>query len=129
MRRVRGALVLMAIAAWFCLSNHCAIGMVAPRASAEAEADGCPMHSAPAKKKPATKPPCCKEVRAVLAKCVTVNPAAVRVIDRQVYATEICPPPARAVVDIAEVDTGPPCLSFAESVLQESMPSHAPPRS
>lgn len=127
LRRARSALVLVAMAAWFCLSNHCALGLVAPSAPAESELGGCPMHSAPTKKKPETQPPCCKEVRAILAKCVTANPAAVRVIDRPGYATEIYPPPTRTVVEIAEIDTGPPCLSFAESVLQESMLSHAPP--
>jgi hypothetical protein len=109
------------------LSNHCALGTVASLADTAAESNGCPMHSAPVKKKPATKPPCCKEVRAVVAKCVTANPAAVRLIDREIYATAICPPPPRTVIPTAGLDTGPPCLSFAESVLQESMLSHAPP--
>jgi hypothetical protein len=129
LRRARPALVLVAIAAWFCLSNHCALALIAPSAPAESELGGCPMHSAPVKKKPASHPPCCKEVRAILAKCVTANPAAVRVIDRPDYATEAYAPPTRTVVEIAEIDTGPSCLSFAESVLQESMPSHAPPLS
>lgn len=129
LRRARSALVLVAIAAWFCLSNHCALGMVAPPAPAEPEASACPMHSAPAKKKPATKAPCCKEVRAVLAKCVKATAATVRPVILPGYATQIFPPPTQTALEIAEVDTGPPSLSFAESVLQESMLSHAPPRS
>jgi hypothetical protein len=125
----RAAAAFLSIAAWFCLSNHCVFGTVAPSVPAESEAGGCPMHSVPAKKKSAPKPPCCKEVRAILAKCVTANPAVVRLIAAPDYATLINPPPTAATLEIAEIDPGPPGLSFAESVLQESMLSHAPPLS
>jgi hypothetical protein len=88
----------------------------------------CPMHSAPAKKKPATKIPCCKEVRAIVVKCVQARPVAARVIGLHDYAAEIFREPANVTVEIEALDTGPPgCFSFAESVLQESMLSHAPP--
>jgi hypothetical protein len=88
------------------------------------------MHSAPTKKFPAAKIPCCKDVRAVVVKCVTANPAAVRAIDPRVHAPNLCPQPTRAVIEITKIDTGPPgCFSFAEAVLQESMLSHAPPLS
>ena len=116
----------LTIAAWFFLSNHCALGGIAP--VPEAVTDACPMHSAPAKKKPASKTPCCKEVRAVIAKCVTAQAAVVRLIATRDYATEIFAAPMRVTVEIHGLDTGPPgCLSFAESVLQESMLAHAPP--
>jgi hypothetical protein len=44
------------------------------------------------------------------------------------YATEVLAKPAEVAGAIDAHDTGPPgCFSFAESVLQESMLSHAPP--
>lgn len=85
------------------------------------------MHSAPAKKKPATKTPCCKEVRAIVAQCVKAS-AATRLITLSEYVTQIFASPPRLALEIEALDTGPPaCFSFAESVLQESMLSHAPP--
>lgn len=87
------------------------------------------MHSTP-KKNPATKTPCCKDVRATVAKSVSANPIALRLIDCRDHAQEIFSDPARIATEIEGLDTGPPgCLSFAESVLQESMLSHAPPLS
>ena len=86
------------------------------------------MHSAPAKKKPAAKIPCCKEVRAIVVKCLQASPAAARLVGLRDYAAEILREPANVTVEIQTLDTGPPgCFSFAESVLQESMLSHAPP--
>ena len=125
-RTTTACAVALTIAAWFSLSNHCALGTVVP--VPEAASNPCPMHSAPAKKKPASKAPCCKDVRAVVAKCVTANPAALRLIGTRAYITEIFPDPAQLAIECDTLDTGPPgCLSFAESVLQESMLSHAPP--
>lgn len=118
--------VTVTVAAWFLLSNHCALGVTAP--ARVAVTDACPMHSAPAKKKPATKTPCCKEVRAVVAKCVTAQAAVVRLIAMRDYVREIFAELTRVTVEIHGLDTGPPgSLSFAESVLQESMLAHAPP--
>ena len=86
------------------------------------------MHSAPAKKKPATETPCCKQLRAVMAKCVTANPAALRIIRVGDYVTETLARPAQVAIDLEAHDTGPPgCFSFAESVLQEGLLAHAPP--
>lgn len=121
----RAAAAFVTIAAWFLLSNHCALGVIAP---VEAAADACPMHSAPAKKEPAAKTPCCKELRAVVAKCVGASPVWQGLIALREYATGIVPKPASVDIEMHGLDTGPPgCLSFAESVLQESMLSHAPP--
>jgi hypothetical protein len=118
--------VVLTLIAWFSLSNHCALGAIAP--VSEAASNSCPMHSVPAKKKPATKTPCCKEVRAVVAKCVTASSVGARLIGTRDYATEIFAEPVRVAILFKNLDTGPPgCLSFAESVLQESMPAHAPP--
>ena len=87
------------------------------------------MHSTP-EKNPAPKTPCCKDVRATVAKSVAANPIALRLIGWRDHAPEILFEPARIAIEIEGLDTGPPrCLSFAESVLQESMLSHAPPLS
>jgi hypothetical protein len=120
--------VFLTIAAWFCLSNHCALAVVSTAEESASQMSGCPMHSAPAKKKPTTKIPCCKELRAIVVKCVQASPVAARLIGLREYATEILREPANVTVEIQALDTGPPgCFSFAESVLQESMLSHAPP--
>jgi hypothetical protein len=124
----RWTAVLLTISAWFLLSNHCALGVIASPAGAAPEAGGCPMHSAPAKKKPVAKTPCCKEVRAVAAKCVQVAALEMRPIASQDYAPEIFLRPSREAIEIDGLDTGPPGrFSFAELVLQESMLAHAPP--
>lgn len=86
------------------------------------------MHSAPAKKEPAAKIPCCKELRAIVIKCIQASPVVARLIGFRDYATAILREPANVKGEIQALDTGPPgCFSFAESVLQESMLSHAPP--
>jgi hypothetical protein len=129
-KTVRSILTLLLIAAWFGLSNHCAIALALPpqESAPESEAGSCPMHSAPAKKKPAAKAPCCKDVRALVAKCATANPPTIRLINSHDYAMQMVARPERAAREIAGLDTGPPLnFSFAESVLQESMFSHAPP--
>jgi hypothetical protein len=118
--------VAVTIAAWFSLSNHCALGTVAP--IAEGASTSCPMHSAPAKKKPATKTPCCKDVRAIVAKSVTANSTALRLVGTRDYVAQIFLDPPTIAIPLEGLDTGPPRrLSFAESVLQESMLAHAPP--
>jgi hypothetical protein len=125
---IRLLIVILSLAAWFSLSNHCAIGGVATSAGSVAESSGCPMHSDPAKKKPATKTPCCKDLRAIVAKCAAAHPVALRLIGSREYPPAVFAPPPRAALEIDGIDTGPPdCFSFAESVLQESMLSHAPP--
>jgi len=123
--------VLVTIGAWLLLSNHCLLGaVVSPAQSASEITDGCPMHPSPGKKKAASKNPCCKDVRAIVAKWVAANPAGLRLIGQRDYATDIFARPMRIAIEIHGLDTGPPdCFSFAESVLQESMLSHAPPRS
>jgi hypothetical protein len=124
----RTFVVVISLAAWFALSNHCALGTLAPSNEPAAEMSGCPMHSSPAKKKPAAKIPCCKDVRAIVAKCVTASPVAARLIGSTDYVAEILQQPPRGAIDVPALDTGPPgCFSFAESVLQESVLSHAPP--
>jgi hypothetical protein len=127
---VRSILTLVVIASWFSLSNHCAIGLAFPaqESAPQVESGSCPMHSAPVKNKRAAKPPCCKDVRAVVAKCLTANAAAVRVLGSFDYATNLVVRSEPVAREIEVLDTGPPGrFSFAESVLQRSMLAHAPP--
>jgi hypothetical protein len=87
------------------------------------------MHSAPAKKKPAQNPPCCKDLRAIAVHAVkNVGARAGQFIGVSDYPPAIGQTPPRLVAEVKGLDTGPPgCYSFAELVLQESMLSHAPP--
>ena len=130
--KIRGVtatlIVPLLIVAWFLLSNHCALGVIASPGEATPETTGCPMHSAPAKKKPAAKAPCCKDLRATVAKLVSANSIAAGLTGLRDYGTKISVLRSRDVLELKSLDTGPPgCFSFAESVLQESMLSHAPP--
>jgi hypothetical protein len=122
---------LLTIATWFCLSNHCALGfgMARSELARPAEAGACPMHSAPAKEKPASNVPCCKDLRAVTAKSVAnANRAPMQSSGAPDYAAEIIWPTLHLAVQVLALDTGPPgTFSFAESVLQRSLLAHAPP--
>ena len=126
---MRWGTVLLTIAAWFCLSNHCAFGLSASPAEAVVEAGQCPMHSAPAKQKPAPHLPCCKDLRAVASPVVkSVAAFAQQLVGSQEYAAEIFLPPPHLAIELYALDTGPPgALTFAESVLQRSILAHAPP--
>ena len=125
----RSTVVVLSLTAWFLLSNHCALGVIATSSGAAPEAEGCPMHSASGKKKPVSKTPCCKDLRAVVAKILNkATPFASRSVGRCEYAAENFRVPPQVVFEIGGLDTGPPgCFSFAELVLQESMRAHAPP--
>jgi hypothetical protein len=127
-RASRYTTALLSLTAWLFLSNHCALGAISSSVEAAPEAGDCPMHSTPAKKKPAAKTPCCKEVRAVVAKCTQVAALEMRPIASPDYAPEIFLRPSCEAIEIEGLDTGPPGrFSFAELVLQESMLAHAPP--
>ena len=124
--------VAASLAAWFALSNHCALAISIAAENADAGMSDCPMHAAPAKKKPAAKTPCCKDIRALVAKgaakVLSFNFRAASPTDYPV-AMQIAPPGPVSFV-ISALDTGPPpAASFAEIVLQESMLAHAPPLS
>ncbi len=125
----RSTVVLLSLTAWFLLSNHCALGVINSPAEVAPEAGGCPMHATPAKKKPAGKLPCCRDVHAVVAKEVTNSiPLPLRFVGPCDYVTRVFGLPPPVTIEIDGLDTGPPgCLSFAELVLQESMLAHAPP--
>jgi hypothetical protein len=122
----RQIVTLLAISAWFAISNHCALATLI---KAQPESAGCPMHSAPAKKK-SDSAPCCKLLRAT--SCLTTikaTAATVRLLspESQPFALAlICPRDLQ--LSPVELDTGPPAgWSFAELILQRRVFAHAPP--
>jgi hypothetical protein len=121
--------VLLTITAWVLLSNHCALGLSGAAAGPESEAGACPMHSAPAKKKPPTNLLCCKTLRALAPQAVksvvAVTISAIAIHD-YVTATLVIAPPVS--LQSLPLDTGPPYLrTFAETILQRCLLAHAPP--
>jgi hypothetical protein len=123
----RWATVLLTIAAWLLLSNHCALAL--SRAAVDSKTGGCPMHSAPANEKPSANIPCCKELRAVAAHVAkSVAGPARQLAGTQDYVAAILMAPPRVTLQMVLRNTGPPrALSFAESVLQRCVLVHAPP--
>jgi len=126
----RGAIVVVAICSWFAISNHCAL--VALAAKTDSAQAGCPFHSKPAKQdKQSTEAQCCKILRAV-APLPTKSWAR---DDAKLSNTNDCRSEgARIFSDSPTIlvplllDTGPPrAQSFAELILQRSLPIHAPP--
>lgn len=122
------AIVLVTLAAWILLSNHCALGL-SESAKADSGAGGCPMHSGPAKGKPAASIPCCKDLRAVASHAVrNLGAVASQLAGVQHYLAAILVATPRLAAQIRALETGPPrSLSFAESILQRSILAHAPP--
>jgi hypothetical protein len=125
----RWATVFLTITAWLLLSNHCALGLSGTLAEADSELGACPMHSAPAKGKPAANLPCCKELRAIASHAgKNIAAGASRLVAVRDYVAEIFLTPPRVAARVRSLDTGPPhSFSFAESILQRSILAHAPP--
>jgi len=123
----RWATVLLTIAAWIVLSNHCALGLSG--AMSDSETGTCPMHSAPAKEKPAANIPCCKDLRAIAPHSVkNITAVAAQLVGVRDYVTAIFLAPPSLTTQLLALETGPPhSISFAESILQRSLLAHAPP--
>jgi hypothetical protein len=126
---LRGAIVLIAICAWFAISNHCVVAALATNDTASRQ---CPFHSKPTKQeKPSTGAQCCKILRAVAS--VPAKGWArddTNLSDSDGYGGERALAIAysqTALVPLS-LDTGPPGVrSFAELILQRSLLAHAPP--
>src|SRR5437667_2130608 len=129
---IRFALVLTTLAAWFSISNHCALGGLIAKTNSTVATMHCHGNQpAPSKNSSEEKMPCCKLLRATVtsdAKTVQVAnknflPVQIGIIAQIIFANE-----ARLHRTSLEFDTGPPFAdSFAESVLQRSILAHAPP--
>ena len=127
------------ICSWLALSNHCAAGALAARGTGQpasdrrqdADATECPFHSKPAKQKEQpSQLQCCKILRAVVfakAKSWARDDGKFSDVDLRV---EKCALVAHSLTAPAPLllDTGPPRAgTFAELILQRSLPAHAPP--
>ena len=128
----RFPVALLTFLAWFSISNHCAVSALI---AAHTQSATMQMHChgdqpSPSKKSSEGEMPCCKFLRATLAK--TDNNAG---YDASVYLLQQYFPASlffggdvQHTSSPEELDTGPPCAgSFAESVLQRSILAHAPP--
>ena len=123
---LRGAIVLVAICAWFAISNHCVVAALATNSPPSRE---CPFHSKP-KEKPSTGAQCCKILRAVAS-----VPAKSWSRDDAQFSEADCYYDENALTAYSQttlaplfLDTGPPdARSFAELTLQRSLLAHAPP--
>ena len=138
---MRWAVVAVAICSWIAISNHCAFAAVAARGAGfqpasdhrqDADATVCPFHSkSPKQKEQSSHVECCKILRAV----VFAQSNAWARDDAKFGGTKfpvetgaflVCS--IQAVAPLL-LDTGPPrqVFSFAELVLQQNLPAHAPP--
>jgi len=123
--------IVVAVLGWLAISNHCAIAAV--EAAAEMPVLAC--HGTaptPGKQDKPRDVECCKILRATLL-TLTKNLAACDTLKFTAHAYLVGLAPRfdeSAAIPRFEWDTGPPGLgSFAESVLQRSLLSHAPPAS
>jgi hypothetical protein len=118
---------IVALCAWFAISNHCVIATAAPEPKAESST--CPFHSkksAPQKK--SSDSPCCKILRATIAaKTKKIAPAIVDLARPDLlFAKLIVFAPPKISFHPETLDTGPPGkTSFVE--LSPSSRLRAPP--
>jgi len=110
--------VLITLAAWFAVSNHCALGAAVPETKASPEQ--CPFHaqqSAPQKQKQSNDSPCCKILRAIAA--APIKNLAIGDLNHVdlAFAELIAFAPPKISFHSATLDTGPPGVtSFAELI-------------
>ena len=129
----RMATVILSIFAWLAISNHCALAGI-EAAATQASIPKCHhcADSTPAKEKqPGADAVCCKVLRATLnaqAKKIVGVGSTIFVLQTYFLSAVFGSAAAKAFVFPLELDTGPRFrFSFAESVLQRSILSHAPP--
>jgi hypothetical protein len=125
----RSLIVAITICSWIAVSNHCAFAAVATE-TGKSQTD-CPFHSNPAKQKEqSSQVQCCKILRAVVfakTKDWARNEAKFRDTNFPAHVDAFLAHSPRAVEPLL-LDTGPPgAFSFAELILQSSLPAHAPP--
>lgn len=126
---VRIWIVLATVAAWFSISNHCALGGLIAKAHCAVAPMHCHGNQPTPSKKSSEEMPCCKTLRATItseAKVVEVESKNFVPIQDWIVAELISA--VNTQLSPLELDTGPPFAgSFAESVLQRSILAHAPP--
>jgi hypothetical protein len=125
----RSLVAAITICSWIVVSNHCAFAAIATEIN-KAETE-CPFHSKPAKQKEqSSQVQCCKILRAVIfSKTKDWARDDAKFCDAN-FPVQACVLLAYSTRDVAPLllDTGPPgAFSFAELILQQSLPAHAPP--
>ena len=127
-------IVLLSGVAWLAISNHCVLStLIASKTRSVAPMMHChgSQQPGPSRKSGDEEMPCCKVLRATVAKDLAVVPGLIKLAQPTDYpkAVEIVwlsSLPAGGIVN--EFDTGPPFISsFAELILQRSLFAHAPP--
>ena len=126
--------VMLAAISWLALSNHCALGlaMVANHGTEEVSTHDCCTSTTPSQPEPTKKSaaPCCKTLQIVSVAPTEAPPwkpigLPGASIDPLGTILEL---PGFPVSSHLFLDTGPPKAgTFAETVLQRSLLSHAPP--
>ncbi len=126
------AVTLLAIAAWFGVSNHCALGAIQSAGKVSIAHAHCHGQSAPAplKQQNGEDMPCCKTLKAVTPAKISANPNVLDFTLKDYFSIVLLADVSIGRAETLELDTGPPrALSFSESVLQRSLLAHAPPLS
>ena len=121
--------VLLVGAAWFGVSNHCALAVFPSTPDAAAIHAHCHgSASEPVNNNTEEEVPCCKVLRATITGSIDV-PSHQQTGVQDFVATELLSIEEDHVQPLPEeIDTGPPfASSYAELILQRSVLAHAPP--
>ena len=112
---------------WLGITNHCALVRLRPTSQAKTEHAHC--HGGPAKELPMDSRECCKTLHASLpAKAEVKFDASKFQLHFFAAAVTLAADITNSAAAVFIFDHGPPrSFSFAESVLQRSLLSHAPP--
>jgi len=120
----------MMLLSWFVITNHCALARLTPRQTAEEDVPPChrKKHAPEEKDTPCQEMTLCCKVKAALPGKAEVKFDASQ-FEIQVFAVlQVLAAEVARPVPAVPFDHGPPrAVSFAESVLQRSLLSHAPP--
>jgi hypothetical protein len=122
---------VVALMGWFLISNHCVVGATVT-AKTQSAMTQMPCHGnqpAPAKQTGDENMPCCKVLKALEAKTLSVAPATSDFVLKEYIGGAMLPMFSEPHGLLIACDSGPPPLafSFSESVLQRSILAHAPP--
>jgi len=125
----RALLVLLTLAAWLSISNHCVLGSLI---AALAKSPVTPMHCHGDKPAPSKsgdeQTPCCKVLKAITFAKISVGASQLDFVLKEYPTGELSVGIWKAHTHTLGLDTGPPkAISFSESVLQRSLLAHAPP--
>ena len=128
----RSSVVGITAAAWFLISNHCALAVVSPVPTTVAAHAHCHQEKPlPSQKSGNEQLPCCKILRALVVKESSIAQDFYKFsqpTDYPAVTNAVGTGLLQLSVIANELDTGPPvAASFAELVLQRSILAHAPP--